>query len=262
MAKKSREHLAVSLFPFLSILACVIGVLTLMITALALGQIGEKAANQTEIDRAEEFVKLRKEAERLTPRLSQIRITLEKSKTLEAQTQQVMQEREALEKRLKETKAPEKTAAQLEAQAKELRQKNEAMAKQLAELLAKLSPMREAAAKIPDAEEGGKITVRPGGSGTNLKPVFVECGGKGIVIHEPPRSIVVLRAGMETSEVYLKALNRVADEEDATIVFLVRPSGIATYNQARQIARLRHARNGKLPVPGEGPIDLGLFRGK
>lgn len=262
MGKKSREHLAVSLFPFLSILACVIGVLTLMITALALGQISEKATNQAEIDRAEEFVKLKKEAEQLSPRLVEIRSTLEKSKALEAQAQKVMQEREALEKQLKETKVPEKTAAQLEAQAKQLQQKNEAMDKQLKELLAKLSPMREAAAKIPDVVEGGKITVRPGGSGTNLKPVFVECGSKGIVIHEPPQSIVVLRAGMETSEVYLKVLDRVAGQEDATIVFLVRPSGIATYNQARQIARLRYARNGKLPVPGEGPIDLSLFRGK
>ncbi len=259
---KSREHLAVSLFPFLSILACIIGVLTLMITALALGQISEKASNQTEIDRAEEFQKLQKEAAQLSPKLENIRMTLTRSKEVEIEAQRAMKQREDLESKLKATKAPQKTAAQLEAQAKQLKEKNEAMEKQRKELLARLTPMREAAAKIPDVEEGGRITVRPGGSGTNLKPVFVECGSKGIVIHQPPQAVAVLRAGMEKSEVFLKVLGRIASDENSTIVFLVRPSGIATYNQASLIARTNYARNGKLPLPGEGPIDLSLFRGK
>jgi hypothetical protein len=43
MAKQNIDD-AVSLFPFLSILACVIGILILMITAVALGQIGKDKA--------------------------------------------------------------------------------------------------------------------------------------------------------------------------------------------------------------------------
>ena len=38
MARRPAEEDGVSLFPFLSVLACVIGTLTLMIMALALGQ--------------------------------------------------------------------------------------------------------------------------------------------------------------------------------------------------------------------------------
>ena len=48
--RRSAEE-TVSLFPFLSILACVIGVLTLMITAMALGQMEESGPSEEEIAR-------------------------------------------------------------------------------------------------------------------------------------------------------------------------------------------------------------------
>ena len=38
MARRAKTKVTVSLFPFMSILACVIGTLTLMLTAMALGQ--------------------------------------------------------------------------------------------------------------------------------------------------------------------------------------------------------------------------------
>ena len=38
MARRRKKSITVSLFPFMSILACVIGTLTLMLTAMALGQ--------------------------------------------------------------------------------------------------------------------------------------------------------------------------------------------------------------------------------
>lgn len=262
MARKSnREHLAVSLFPFLSILACVIGVLTLMITALALGQIGEKAANQAEIDRAEEFVRLQKESAQLSPRVEHMRAALIKGKQLETQAQRIAREREELEKQKKQTQMPAVSGEELAKQAAALAAANEKMDAELKELLEDLAPLREEVAKIPDKDEQGRITVRPGGSGTNLKPVFVECAETGIVIHET-QAMVVLRAGMETNAGFLAVLDRVSEADDVTIIFLVRPKGIATYNQARLIARTRHARNGKLPLPGDGPIDLSLFRGK
>ena len=43
---KSRKRFSVSLFPFLSILACVLGVLTLMITSVVLTQIDDESVDQ------------------------------------------------------------------------------------------------------------------------------------------------------------------------------------------------------------------------
>lgn len=263
MAKRgNREHLAVSLFPFLSILACVIGVLTLMITALALGQMGQKAANQADIDRAEEYLRLQKESEQLSPRVEHLRASLTLGKQLELEAQRVRLEKATLDEKKKQVPMPARPADVIAKEAEALAKKNEQMEKDLAALGAQLAPMREEVAKIPDADEQGKITVRPAGSGTNLKPVFIECAEKEIVIHESPQAVAVVRAGMETNAKYLKVLEHVAAQKDATIIFLIRPKGIATYNQARLIARARFARNGKLPLPGEGAIDLSLFRGR
>jgi len=46
LKKKKNNDLQVSLFPFLSILACVLGILTLMITAIVIAQIDPEAVNE------------------------------------------------------------------------------------------------------------------------------------------------------------------------------------------------------------------------
>ena len=58
--KKKKNDLEISLFPFLSILACVIGILTLMITAIVIAQIDPEAVNEkieTALEDDEEFQK-------------------------------------------------------------------------------------------------------------------------------------------------------------------------------------------------------------
>ena len=58
--KKKKTDLEISLFPFLSILACVIGILTLMITAIVIAQIDPEAVNEkieTALEDDEEFQK-------------------------------------------------------------------------------------------------------------------------------------------------------------------------------------------------------------
>ena len=60
MKKKKNNDLQVSLFPFLSILACVLGILTLMITAIVIAQIDPEAVNEkieTALQDDEEFQK-------------------------------------------------------------------------------------------------------------------------------------------------------------------------------------------------------------
>jgi Na+-transporting methylmalonyl-CoA/oxaloacetate decarboxylase gamma subunit len=62
--KKKKADLQISLFPFLSILACVIGILTLMITAIVIAQIDPEAVNEkieTALEEDDEFkIKLQK----------------------------------------------------------------------------------------------------------------------------------------------------------------------------------------------------------
>ena len=48
MARRRKKSITVSLFPFMSILACVIGTLTLMLTAMALGQMDNEVVYSAE----------------------------------------------------------------------------------------------------------------------------------------------------------------------------------------------------------------------
>ena len=60
LKRKKKNDLQVSLFPFLSILACVLGILTLMITAIVIAQIDPQAVNEkieTALEDDEEFQK-------------------------------------------------------------------------------------------------------------------------------------------------------------------------------------------------------------
>ena len=89
--------------------------------------------------------------------------------------------------------------------------------------------------------------------------------GRAVVIdlNAPKRSlypIAIPRAAMATDLRFIKLLDRVAQQERGTVIFLVRPNGVGNYYHGKNIARTRYCRNGKLPVPGEGALDLSVFR--
>ncbi|MCA9015715.1 MAG: hypothetical protein KDA77_10330, partial [Planctomycetaceae bacterium] len=72
--KKKSDEETVSLFPFLSILACVIGVLTLMITAMALSQMDQQDDTWK---RVEEFEKQQKKISEKQEKLDEVKSQIE-----------------------------------------------------------------------------------------------------------------------------------------------------------------------------------------
>ena len=46
---------------------------------------------------------------------------------------------------------------------------------------------------------------------------------------------------------------------ERSLIFLIRPDGVGTYDSAALEARKMKTRNGKLPLPGFGAIDFGAF---
>ena len=75
--KKKKADLQISLFPFLSILACVIGILTLMITAIVIAQIDPESVNdkiETALEDDEEF---QKKIEERKNELNKLRLEIE-----------------------------------------------------------------------------------------------------------------------------------------------------------------------------------------
>ncbi|HIQ23355.1 MAG TPA: hypothetical protein EYH34_19195 [Planctomycetes bacterium] len=265
MARRRRTNkLAVSLFPFLSVLACVIGTLTLMITALALGQMDtDEVATLDRFETAQlKLRRLRESIQRLEREIAELEKTADQDRRrladLRVELQQLLEEKQLLLDRSDEppevdleipvvdTKAHKRRTAEMADELSRLEQRR----KQLSDELAKRGgPRREAT-----------VVIQPSGSGVDLEPVFVECTAEGIVIHDKEKTSRVRRADLKTDPTYLALLKRVAERPKARVIFLIRDDGLATYSAASAVATGHYARHGKLPVVGHGKIDLGLFQ--
>ena len=267
MPKRNRKKLEVSLFPFLSILACVIGTLTLLITAMALGQMdNDTVANAEAHQRVQDDIKRELELiEKIKALIKKAEEaagdTMKKLADARVKLEELLLEKESLmdpgDEEGAEKKPPveipkvdgEKHKARMAQIQKEIVQQETLIAELAAELKKRGGPVREA-----------EVIIQPSGSGSDLEPTFVECTAAGIVLLEadPPKHI--RGADLANDEDFRVLLENVAIRPKATVIFLVRDDGLPTYFAASGVARSRFARNGKLPVIGQGNIDLSMFK--
>ncbi len=262
MSKRNKEQKeALSLFPFLSILTCLIGTLTMLIAALALRQISP-SDQQSENVEAEARLALYRQ---IQAQINKDRDEIEKLKSLiadlEKQQRQITLDSETLKKTKSDIEKDiekRKKIAEMAAEAEKLmtktnqlnigimRVKEEIKAKQ-DELTRKKKPLEST------------VTVRPSGSATGLKPVFIECTPDSIVAYDGAEPKRISKTVLKTDETYASLLARIKSQADSTIIFLVRSRGIFTFLEASTVADAAGTRYGKLPVVGDGMIDLSLF---
>jgi chaperonin cofactor prefoldin len=275
MARRPKETgEAISLFPFLSILACVIGILTLMITTLALSQVTEpevdaadEAARQQAIaearQRAEEYKQLKQEVDFKIIDQKRLEKLLEEAQKRQAELEKLKKESQTLARRIEEAKDSAAVMSKISAELGSLVKRIEQLQMELTDLTAEIDKLKKELAERKKPPEEAAVIIEPGGSGTNLKPTFVEAGRDGIVIYPDEgdgEGVRVRSADLAASVEYRQLLERLAAAKDQSIVFLVREDGVGTYYRARDIARNAYVRNGKLPVMGQGRIDLTMFR--
>ena len=269
--RRQQEEDDVSLFPFLSILACIIGVLTLLISTLALAQMdNEVVASLEQLEKAErEVAALQEEIDRLKKQIDQE--ALKRASEMDERQRELLaaQKRlEELQKRIEELrkqgaqpqkvveiKVPKVDPASHEQAIKQMQQELKGVREKLAQLEKELKDRK----RPPDEPE---VTVIPGGSGLQFEPVFVECAAGSVVIHMGDKPERVPLAALETSEAFTKVLNFVAASPRRTLVFLIRDNGLGSYYKARDLADWAKVRNGKLPVLGKGRLDLSYFSKK
>lgn len=255
----------VSLFPFLSIIACVIGVLTMMISTLALAQmdtkdvalIDEYESTSRELTEAEAAVaELQKIIDdRIGPDAATLREDLSRN---EKELTELLKELQEVQKQLEEQKKVKVVIPQLDPAQREsvasMQSELEALEEELAQLEKELSEREEASQS--------KTSILPSGSGVNFTPHFVECAAGSIVLHtvDPPK--LIRAADMVNDKDFIALLEKVANGVNDSIVFLIRSDGLGTYYAARKLCTDREIRNGKLPVIGDGRIDLSHFAEK
>ncbi len=260
MAKKKKgNEETVSLFPFLSILACVIGVLTLMITALALSQMD----NQDDAwKRAEEFEQHQKQIEAKQEEIDQVKDQIEDISKLNRDLILALEELKKLKQeknKLPNDISPEEKVKLL-AEANRLEKRIEEIKDDPMELQKEIDKLKKELNKRENPV-AAEVRIQPGGTGVDLKPTFIECTKTGIVVLDgSAKSLRVRRDDLRKSLPFVELLDKIGAQKKGTVIFLVREDAVYTYNIASSVARSRYCPNGKLPVEGNGKIDLSKFK--
>ncbi|QNN22235.1 hypothetical protein HED60_08095 [Planctomycetales bacterium ZRK34] len=268
MSRRPREEEnSVSLFPFLSILACVIGVLTLMITAMALGQLDPesvKEANRQLI----EAEKRAKEHEQVKTQISEYEQQVNDLQKLIAEAEAIRQKLERARAELKlvqaqyDTMAKDDASAMVLAELNRHRERITEMEKQKPLITAEIEKLKAELAKRDAPPPPAQVKIKPGGSGDDIHPYFVECARNDVVVLFGEEEYRVRRDDLSKSPEFAKAMAQVRADPKGVMTFLVRPDAVHTYNVASDVARVNQTRNGKLPISTQGEIDLSLFTGK
>lgn len=272
MAKRRTGHQdEVLLIPFLDILCSLIGVLILIIVVLSVAQL-QKAGGRTKEDlalaqQAQQLQKEIQEKEKAAADLKAKVADLEKRKQdLEAKQQKLVDLRKRLEMSAEEEKKDKDKATALQKQVEDLIRQIEALAKQTTPIQQEIEKLKkELAAKQKKPEQKPQtIVVQPSGSGVagkGQKLFFVEAAGANIVLHqsgETPKRIARDNIGLDAD--YNAFLDGVRSSGNPALVFLIRKDGWTSYARAAGWAEQEYKlQGGKMPLPGDGPVDLSLF---
>jgi hypothetical protein len=261
MRPRREEEEGVSLFPFLSILACVIGALTLLISFLSVVQLQAGDRDPEEVARSTEYQKMLQAAEQQQPLdalAKRIESTRAQQQQLDALRPRVLALRETVTQLTSDDKSVReqltKVQAELATRKAELERlkaaesaKSETLSKKEAALLA--AQLRQQPAVL--------IEKPPGGVTGNYH--FIEANKEGFVLFDKdePEKVPLAQAGGKR---FVGVLNSLKGKQDTTLVYLVRVDGIPAFQRGLSLANQRGLKVGKLPIVGSERVDISLFK--
>jgi hypothetical protein len=237
----------ISLFPFLSILACVIGTLVLLISGLAIAQALSQPDDQMVV-RAERFGELSRQTQQLEARRLRLEDELAEASRHESElagTRQQIAELRAKADSLDTAEQPFEEERVLLRQLSDLNAERKRLGKELARL--------EAQAAGVGRPLGSVVS---GGSGRpdDMHPTYVEVDADRLLIHDRDPAIEVRSRDMASDPAFAAVCQRVARDPSGIVIFLIRDTGAATFARARQVAAAHNARHGKIPLLGHEPL--------
>lgn len=261
---------AVSLFPFLSILICIIGCLTLIIVVINLIAMNKGEGKTTEeVERAQEFVLLKKEQEEKREEQDKLRQLIENLIQQNRDTLAARDKLALLKKTLENQEELDKSREELIAKFNLLQATNKKLVTDEQFLQEEIKKKEEELAQRAEPPQPAALQVRPSGSSGATRPFFAEVSDRGIYLHrsltQEPEMIPV--ASLNQSAEFIEFLKTIASANNHRLIFLVRgtPGSVKTLGEATSIVSGYNRANGteiipgRLPLPGEGKVDLQLF---
>ncbi len=274
MARRQKKKQEISLFPFLDILACVIGNLILIITAVVLesvdsDKIAEQFQNEAIQQQTEENLEAIRKLEESLEKLKQESVSSD-SRVQKAQQQLVKAERAQREARKRLLDVPPPPPPPDDEDKAEL--KNRELGIQ--QIIAEIDRIQ---AKIADKKKKPDQTIsvlyENKGRGGVRRPFFVEVTKDNLVLlpnaldfknlfdTEKPIKVPVAKAGSDKS--FKKLLDYVLTHlgktgllrrrRDTIITFLVRPEGVNSYRAVKKVVDQYEKTNEKRLVVGMLP---------
>lgn len=263
----------VSLFPFLSIICAIIGVLTLMIAAVTLGQMNQDDVKDA-IENAIAMDQIQKELAATEDGVEQLMLQLGEEQAKQLQTannrqNELVKSRAELETLLeqlaaaqKKTQDQKKIKIVIPEVPKSERESVADMQSQLATIKDRLALLQRDLDEKKKPPEEAQVSVLPGGTGLSFVPNFVECTAGTIVLHTEEPVLTIRRAEIAANAKFVALLEKVANDKKQSIILLLRSDSLATYRLVKKLCDDNDVRNGKLPAVGNGRLDFGHFRNK
>ena len=215
MAKKrKKDDLQVSLFPFLSILACVLGILTLMITAVVLSQANNETFQEKASEAMTDQTDFQETLEREKEDLTRLRKELAEAKK---QPEKAIDPKKKikLQQEIKRLKADEQKKLQdLRQDIAEDQKEKQEDAKELASVVEQMGNVDGQLETRKDPSKFATMVVKPSGSGLggSVEPTFVECDAKGIKVFGAgsKKPFLIKRGEIAKSKKWLDTVKQVA----------------------------------------------------
>lgn len=259
LKKKSSD--SVSLFPFLSILVCLIGTLTLIITGMTVASIGRDQDDES-VKQADEYDRKQAVLAKLEAELNQRASGVVAFEALSDQIDAAIKKQGVLTDQLA---AKEKAEADLKALTDELADLKRSAASVVSKVKALELKRDEVKAEIanlkrPVAPEVVVLPAERGGDGSKYRPKFIEVTKEGLVLHGRETPLKIPTAKYKTHAEFSKLLEEVKTSTDKQLVFLLREDAYHVLSGLKSFALINDARFGVLPVRGNGKLDLREFK--
>jgi len=253
----------ISLFPFLSILACLIGALTILIVALSVSEILQGRKDDS-VARAEDYVVLQAEIADREAEITRKEEELRRTNATVVELAEIQPRIEEMQAELEDLSKDASKLPPLVRQLEEAREERDRIEDERKKVEAELINGRKRLGELAKQESKG-LPLRILSTSDYFRrvtPVFVEARKEGLVIHSPSQRVQVPRAAIGSNPKFKQAVDYVAAKENRIVVFLVRDDARTSFNQARDFARGNGAVTSKVPLLGGGDLDLKEFFNK